>query len=209
MGWWRQLWGGGRRSIGHQPLSAAAQAAAVAALDARLLVLHQDPYLCLADPELRLLSVFDDLTYDRSDLDMLTVPMRRRAITALRGLGLQQVSGSVVVDPTTQVRFVFPKFQALGASPFDVARYLKRQAHDYLVLTPTQTACQIIDHHPFDEALERVKALLRQQPINIYRLLDYLEHKPAHNEFLKAIGHLDRVQGEAIAQAPLAQRKPL
>jgi len=203
--WLRKLF------TGKQPKAAsnAGSAEALAALDAELQVLNQDPCLCLADAELRLLSVFDDLTYDRSDLDMLTAPMRRRAIDGLRALGAEQIKGGLMAHRRADVRFIFSKFQALGASPFDATRYLQRRARDYWVLTPTQTACLIIDHHPFDEALEKVKALLVRQPINIYRLLDHLEHKPAHLEFRRAIGHLDRVQREAVATAPLSQRRPL
>ena len=183
--------------------------AVLAAFEREVQTLNQDPYLSVVDSGLRVLSVFDDLKYDRSDLDMLSAGMRARAMDALKRLGCEQHSGKVMVHRAADVRFIFSGFHALGASPFDIARYTRRRAQDYLVLTPTQSACQIIDHHPFDEALEHVKALIVKQPINVYRLLDYLEHKPAHLAFKETIGYLVRVQGDAIVAAPLSQRRPL
>lgn len=182
--------------------------AALVDLDQQIMALNQDPFL-LVDQQLRLLSVYDDCTYDRSDLDMLSAGMRKRAITALQAIGCDQISGKVMCHQATGVRFMFTDFHALGASPFDISRYLRRGREDYLVMTPTQTACQLIDHRPFEEALGRIKMLIAEQPINIYRLLDYLEHKPAHLAFRQAIGHLERVQREAVSTEPLLNRRAL
>lgn len=175
----------------------------------RLAVLDRDPYLCLADRSLRLVSVFDDLKYDRSDLDMMSGPMRQRVILKLRPLGFKQVSGSVLESRFDDVRFIFPKFRALGASPFDAARDTPRRAQDFWVLTPTQTACQWIDHYQHDQAVNRIRQLVQRHPINLYRLMDYLEDKPAHQIFINAIGHLKLMQREAIESEPLKTRRAL
>jgi len=204
MAWWRRMMPGGQPVIKQPP-----DPAALTAFEQQVLALNQDPYLCVVDPQLRVLSVFDDLTYDRSDLDMLSAGMRNRVIAALQDIGCRQASGKVMHHQATDVRFLFTDFHALGASPFDISRYIRRRPQDYLVMTPTQVACQIIDHRPFEEALDRIKALISEQPINIYRLLDYLEHKPAHLTFSQAIGHLDRVQREAVSSEPLLNRRAL
>ncbi|MEM6901913.1 MAG: hypothetical protein AAF556_01575 [Pseudomonadota bacterium] len=178
-------------------------------LSERLMVLDRDPYLYVADRSQKLISIFDDLKYDRSDMDMMSGPMRQRIIDKAKGLGFKQVSGRVLESRADDVRMIFPKFTTLGASPFDIARYTERRVQDYLVLTPTQTACQIIDNYNHDQAVERIRDLIAQQPINIYRLMDYLELKPAHQEFMNAIGHLKLVQREALESEHLQGRRAL
>ena len=167
------------------------------------------PYFLVADPELRVFSVFDDLRYDRADADMVSPAMRKHAIERLGGLGFRQISGNVLENADADVRCLIPKSHALGASPFDITRYTERREQDFYLLTPTQTACQFIDHYPLDDAVERIKVLVTKHPINLYRLMDYLEHKPAHRDFLGAIGHLKYVQREAVESEPLCRRRAL
>ncbi|MEM8878805.1 MAG: hypothetical protein AAGD23_13180 [Pseudomonadota bacterium] len=178
-----------------------------------VLELHEDsdfgPYMQVADTALNLISVFDDLRYDRSDADMLSPAMRRHAISKLGALGFRQVSGTVLEQREADVRCLMPKFHALGASPFDITRYTPKREQDFYLLTPTQTACQFIDHYALEDALTRVRTLITRQPINIYRLMDYLEDKPSHQNFLKAIGHLKYVQREAVESEPLRRRRAL
>lgn len=190
-----------RRDAGVGP-EASAPGAGLATLD-------KDPYLSVADPDLRLISVFDDLRYDRSDLDMLTGPMRRHAVAKLAPLGFRHVSGTVIENRTDDIRVVIPKIHSLGASPFDAARYLERRPQDYILLTPTQAACQMIDTYPCEEAVDRIKALIVEQPINLFKILDHLERKEPHQVFRRAIGHLRFVQRTAIEAEPLRRRRPL
>ncbi|MEM9285657.1 MAG: hypothetical protein AAGA39_07200 [Pseudomonadota bacterium] len=166
-------------------------------------------YLHVADEGLRLISVFDDLTYDRADADILTPGMRSHLAAKLKGLGFRQKSGNLFVHGRAEERCLLPKSHALGASPFDILRYTERRAKDYVALTPTQTACQFIDTYPLEEAVERVKALIIRHPINLYRLMDYLERKPAHDAFQTAIGHLRFVQREAVESSTLQRLRPL
>ncbi|MEM9370270.1 MAG: hypothetical protein AAGA26_03830 [Pseudomonadota bacterium] len=175
----------------------------------RVRVLDRDPYLSVADVDLRLISVFDDLKYDRADMDLVSGPMRRRALEKLTPLGFKQVSGTVIEHRDEDIRMILPKIHALGASPFDATRYTPRRPQDYFILTPTQAACRMIDTYDHEEAVERIKTLIAKHPINLYRLMDYLEHNDAHRAFLGAIGHLRYVQREAVESEPLCRRRAL
>ena len=166
-------------------------------------------YMPLADERLRLFSVFDDLHYDRADADMLSPAMRNHAFDRLGKIGFRQISGNVLEDRAAGHRCLMPKSHALGASPFDITRYATRRKQDFYLLTPTQTACQFIDHYPHDDAVERIVHLIRIQPINLFRLMDYLEHTDAHREFLKAIKFLQKTQKEAVKSEPLKRRRAL
>ncbi|MCT8162125.1 hypothetical protein [Pseudoruegeria sp. SHC-113] len=174
-----------------------------------VLALDKDPFLSVVDRDLRLISVFDDLKYDRADMDMMSGPMRRRVVQKLAPMGFRQISGTVLENQVDNIRLYMPKFRALGESPFDATRYTERREQDWFVLTPTQTACQLIDHYPHMEAVERIKELVVKHPINLYRLMDYLERKPAHEAFHNAIGHLKYVQRMAVEAEPLRSRRAL
>lgn len=176
---------------------------------ARLTILDQDPYLCIADPTHRLISVFDDLRYDRADMDMLSGPMRTRALTRLKPLGFRQISGGVVEHKAADLRLHLPKFRALGASPFHATHDTPRRAQDFYVLTPTQTACLLVDLYDTEEAVARIKTLIVKHPANLLRLFDFLEKTPRHEAFAKAIGHLKLIQREAVEAEPLKTRRAL
>ncbi|MGD1883348.1 MAG: hypothetical protein ACFB11_13680 [Paracoccaceae bacterium] len=181
----------------------------VAQLHAQMKVLDRDPYLHVADQRLGVLSVFDDLKFDRADIDMMTPAMRQHAITKLEPLGFRQRSGNVMEHEETGIRLIIPKFHTQGASPFDITRYTPKRAQDIYLLTPTQTACQFIDSYVRDDAVERIKTLIAKHPINLYRLMDYLENKPTHDAFQSVIGHLKYVQREAVEGEPLQRRRAL
>ncbi|WP_293577388.1 hypothetical protein [Phaeobacter sp.] len=179
------------------------------ALTEALVGLKRDPYIKLADAELRIISVFDELKYDRADMDVLSRSMREHAVEKLAPLGFRQVTGSSFQHSDTGVRILMPKSHALGGSPFDIARYTPRGAWDYYLLTPTQAACMMIDAYSTMKAMERIKTLIKTQPINILRISDYLEKKPAHDAFEQAVGHLQFVQREAVTSEPLRRRRAL
>ncbi|WP_428527969.1 hypothetical protein [Roseibium sp.] len=166
-------------------------------------------YMMLVDDWLNIFSVFDDLRYDRSDADIMSPGMRTHAVQQLKPFGFKQTSGSVLHNKADDVFCYIPKPQVLGASPFDVLRYTPKRERDYYILTPTQTACQIIDTYSFDDALEKVSALIQKQPINLYRLMDYLERKPVHETIREALGHFKFIQRKAVQSEPLKRRKAL
>jgi len=167
------------------------------------------PYMMLADARLNLFSVFDDLVYDRSDADMLSPAMRRHAIEKLKPLGFVQVKGTVLENAAEDVRCYIPKVHALGASPFDIIRYTRRRPRDYVILTPTQTACQIIDGYPLEVAIEKLGTLVQHQPINLFKLVDYLERSTAHKEILGELWKIRSLQKQAVESEPLRRRRAL
>lgn len=166
-------------------------------------------YLHLADAERNIISVLDDIKYDRADADILSVGMRMHAIKKLAAIGFKQVSGRVLEHATSGARCVMPKFHALGASPFDCVRYTPKRAQDFYLLTPTQTACQFINHYPIEQAIDRIKSLIVQQPINILRIMDFCDHSAPHRTFIEAVGHLKFVQREAVESDRLRGLKTL
>ncbi|MEM9050380.1 MAG: hypothetical protein AAGC92_16915 [Pseudomonadota bacterium] len=171
--------------------------------------LNADPYLMVADPQLRLISVFDDLRYDRADLDLMSGPMRRRAVAKLQPLGFVQRSGSVLENRAEDICVLLPKFKALGASPFDATRDIARRAQDYFLLTPTQAACQILDAHRLAQAMDRLERLVVRHPVNLLRIFDFLESRDARDRVRGAIGHLAALQREAVSREPLKRRRAL
>ncbi len=191
------------------PVDHAAQRAAGLLLMNRMQGLDADPYMLFADRRLKLVSVFDDLKYDRSDADMLSPAMRTHAIRKLQVLGFRQISGTVLEHAESDMRVLVPKFHALGASPFHITRHTPKRAQDFWLLTPTQVACQFVDNYPLETAVERIKTLIARQPINIYRMFDFLERSPRHEAFKPAIGHLKYVQRRAVESEPLRRRRAL
>lgn len=171
--------------------------------------LDADPYLMVADPDLRLISVFDDLRYDRADPDMMSAPMLRRALSRLEPMGFVQRSGLVIESRAEDTRIHIPKFRALGASPFDALRDTPLRPQDYALLTPTQAAARIISEQPLQRALPRLEALVAKHPVNLLRLHDYLEACPRHEAIEPVIGHLVLIQREAVRNEPLKTRRAL
>lgn len=176
-------------------------------LHSRIALIDSDPYL--VHVENRLISVFDDTRFDRADMDVLSAGMRTHAVRKLEPLGFKQVTGSIIEHGDTGVRVLMPKFHTQGTSPFDAVRYVDRGPDDYVLLTPTQAAAQIIDAHPLDTAIKRLERLIVKHPINLLRLVDYLEKRPRHEEFRKAYGTLKRIQQDAVAGDALLRRRPL
>ncbi|WP_425085664.1 hypothetical protein [Ruegeria profundi] len=168
-----------------------------------------EPYFQIADEQQGLLSVFDDLKYDRADVDMISPAMRKHVVGKLGPLGFRQTSGTVLEHAEADMRVHIPKFHALGASPFDIARYTEKRPQDYCLLTPTQVACQYVDHHELDEALQRIEALIAKHPINLLKLADYLEGKPKHRAFREVLGHIKLKQRIAVESEPLCRRRSL
>lgn len=167
------------------------------------------PYFLLADRELRLFSVFDDLKYDRSDADIMAPPMRRHAIDMLHAMGFWQKTGSVLLHKTQNIRCLFPKPQILGASPLDITAYSNRESDDYYILTPTQTACMIISAFSAETACDKLVNLVQKQPININRIFDYLQRRSDHKIIAKSLGLVKAAQDKAITEEPLCRRRAL
>ena len=93
----------------------------------------------------------------------------------------------------------------------NVTLYTPRNDKDFYILTPTQTACQIIEHYSYQLAVKKIEALIKKQPINIYKIFDYLEKKKntTHKVFASAMSDLLDVQRKAVKSDPLRGRKAL
>ena len=169
------------------------------------------PFMYLADEKLRLISIFDDLSYDRSDLDILSPSMRKHAISKLIPLGFKQISGNILEHPASRDRCLIPKFHALGASPFHITSYTPRNENDFYILTPTQSACQIIDRYSHEIAFEKIEALIKKQPINIRKISDHLEQNKnsTHRLFSPAMRELLSIQRQAVKKEPLRGKRAL
>ncbi|MBE1291138.1 MAG: hypothetical protein GJ677_01480 [Rhodobacteraceae bacterium] len=174
-----------------------------------LTTIDKDPYLAVVDAERQILSVFDDLRFDRSDADIMAGPMRSHIALRLAPFGFRQVSGHVIENTAQDIRMIIPKFRALGESPFDAIRYAPRRPQDFHILTPTQAACQVIDTYPLEEAQDRILKLIQKHPINIYRILDFMDRSDRHMAFRPVLGHLKFVQRTAIRSEPLCRRRAL
>lgn len=166
-------------------------------------------YIHVIGEGLNIISIFDELRYDRSDCDIVSPAMRMHLAKQLQKIDFRQVSGSKFHSKKLDICCYIPKSHALGASPFHILDAIKKREQDYYVLTPTQTACQLIKHFDIDLAVERISELIRVQPINIYRLSDYLDYEETYHEFSQAIGHLKYVQRIAIEETSLSKRKAL
>ena len=168
-----------------------------------------DQYITNINIDLKILSIFDDIRYDRADLDVITGPMREHAIRKLRNFGFIQINGSILENAHRNLRIIIPKSHTLGASPFDATRYTKKRDQDLYMLTPTQAACQIIDQcYPCD-AVDRIKNLIACQPINILRILDFLERKPAHAIYRENVRMFRDFQKEVITNGSPKHQRPL
>lgn len=167
------------------------------------------PYLYIPESSINVISVFDELYYDRADSDLVSPAMRKHLVLKLSQLDFKQTSGNIWEHKQDDVRCIIPKTHALGASPFDILRYTKKREQDFYILTPTQTACQFVVLYTIEKAVEKIGQLISRQPININRLYDYLESIPTHQDFLQAIPHLRYRQRTAVTTEPLSKMRAL
>ena len=167
------------------------------------------PHLYIPECKLNIISIFDDLRYDRSDADILSPAMRRHIKKKLESQGFKQNSGNVFQHREENVRCIMPKAHALGSSPFHITDYTPKQEQDFYILTPTQTACQFVNLYPLEHALEKIGLLIERQPINLFRLKDYLEDSQSHRDFAQAIPHIKYLQRMALESPKLRQMRAL
>ena len=111
-------------------------------------------------PQHRIISVFDDVRYDRSDIDLLTTSMRKHIINLLKSLDCSLKRGNQLIAPNGTSLWM-PKPSVLGASCFDITRYTPREIRDIYILTPTQTAAYWFEHSDLDVAVEGIEAMLK------------------------------------------------
>lgn len=167
-----------------------------------------DSYLHWVD-EINVLSVFDDVLYDRSDIDILSPAMRHFAAKFLKHQGYKQINGQCFSSQDRKEKLWMPKPSVLAASPFDIARYVKRSEGDALILTPTQTAALLLDSLKLDKAVEAIVLLIEQQPINLLKLHDHIPEYHQRNAYVEAFPYLRYCQRKVVENPKMRFKRSL
>jgi len=167
-----------------------------------------DKYLVVLQDSINIISVFDALQYDRSDADLMTPNMRTYVVNKLKSIGFKQQSGNRFTSEDSKINCHFAKPRLLVSSSFDCILTQRSEA-DYHILTPTQTACQLFNTLPLEQAIEAVSSLIKQQPINVYKIKDYSYNQTRHKEIISYISYLTQQQQLALSNPKLAQMRSL
>jgi hypothetical protein len=162
-------------------------------------IIGGDEYLLWRD-SIRVLSVFDDVRYDRSDIDLLGPGMRRYVSQVLTGLECKAKSGKCIEHSDADIKCWLPKPSVLAASPFDITRYQPREANDIYILTPTQTAAYFFQQLDFDLAIMAIGDMIESQPVNILKLLDTLNSRRERSYYAPVLRYLLDCQKQVVSQ---------
>jgi hypothetical protein len=155
------------------------------------------------------ISVFDDVKYDRSDIDILGPGMRRYVTKFLTALDCKTRSGSCIVHRQSGLNCWLPKPSVLAASPFDITRYQPRDPEDIYILTPTQTAAYLFQHMDFDLAIIAIFEMIKTQPVNLLKLLDTLETHRERQYYAPVVRYLLDCQKQGVKQAGMKFKRSL
>ena len=156
--------------------------------------LNSDKNLKVYGGSLRLISVYDDNRYDRSDLDIVTRGMRNYIVNRLKEFDYDYVSGRVLGSKSYDAKFIIPKVGQLGGSPFDILRREKRSELDYFVVTPTQAAAFFLVKYSVENAIELMAELIETHPINFLKLKDFVGSEGFSDEFIDSLPELLKKQ---------------
>lgn len=170
--------------------------------------ISEDDYLFWVD-SIHVLSVFDDIKYDRSDIDILSPAMRRYTAKFLKNQGYHQKSGQCFASKNGPHKLWMPKPSVLGASPFDITRYISREENDAYILTPTQTAAYLLDTLTLDTAVKEIALLIEQQPINLLKLRDHIPKYSDRNRYAEAFPYLRYCQRQVIENPRMRFKRSL
>ena len=89
-------------------------------------VLKKDKNIHLIE-SLKIISVYDDNLYDRSDLDMMNSAMRKYVEKTLKDEGFRFTSGNILESAMHDYKIIFPKpSMGLGSTPWDQAIATKK-----------------------------------------------------------------------------------
>lgn len=172
--------------------------------------LKDDKNFYVVEAPMSILSVFDHTNYDRSDLDLLSGPQRQYVERKLKKYGYKFKTGRVLQSKTNPIVFRIPKQSIISANPFDIIRYEKRDQGDIFVLTPTQTACLIINRiTDQDELKEALKDLIKKQPINLKKIYDNIRFEKSKETYQSIHSELLDFQTEVIKSTDLKYKQHL
>lgn len=76
-------------------------------------------------------------------------------------------------------------------------------------MTPTQAAAILINTLALEPCVESLAELVKRQPINLYKLKDYLEDKSQHQQFKQAIPYITYTQRIAVESEPLNKMRAI
>ncbi len=172
-----------------------------------IMAIERDPYLYWHQ-QLRIISVFDDVRYDRSDLDLLSPAMRQHIVKQLKQLGCKQARGQQLISPNGNVLWM-PKPSVLGSSTFDIGKYTKRAEHDIYILTPTQAAAYWLDNGELEPAVEAIANMIKQQPCNLRKIEDHIGSNPKRKAYIQAMPYLRKVLRESQEQPEMKFKRSL
>lgn len=170
--------------------------------------IEKDKYLHWHE-DINAISVFDDVKYDRADVDMLTPAMRKYITNYLVERGCKLKSGASVIHKALGLTFILPKPSVLGASPFDITRHFPRNDGDIYIFTPTQTAAYLFDHVDLESAVEQMSEMIKQQPVNLLKLEDAIGKQAKRQDYLQAMGYLTYCQRQSIEQPGMRFKRSL
>lgn len=172
--------------------------------------LKDDKNFHIVELPLNILSVFDHTNYDRSDLDLLSGPQRQYVEKKLKKFGYKFKSGRVLASQESPIVFRIPKQSIISANPFDIIRYEKRDQSDYFVLTPTQSACLMINNIlNKDQLVTGLKDLISKQPINLKKIYDNIRFEKSKELYLSIHSELTQYQAEVIKSDALKYKQHL
>ena len=166
-----------------------------------------DDYIFVCQ-SLNIISIFDATNYDRSDIDLMTPNMRNYIKMKLTQLGFKQISGNLFKNKNNHITCEFTKPNILMASPFKDLQKNNKSQHCY-ILTPTQTACQMLLQLETDQAMQQIIALIQLQPVNLYKIKDFCYNEQRLSSLVKLIPELSAQQNQAIKQPKLSKKRSL
>ncbi|MGK0499408.1 MAG: hypothetical protein ACJAYG_001045 [Oceanicoccus sp.] len=170
--------------------------------------ISKDDYLLWHD-SIRVISVFDDVKYDRSDIDLLVPAMRKYVSQFLNNLGYKAKSGKCIVHRDSDIKCWLPKPSVLAASPFDITRYQARDLNDIYILTPTQTAAYYFQQLDFDLAIMAIGKMIKTQPVNILKLLDTLNSPQERRYYGPVLRYLLDCQQQVVSKPGVKFKRSL
>lgn len=170
--------------------------------------IEKDKYLHWHN-EIHAVSVFDDVHYDRADVDMLTPAMRKYVTTCLTDFGCKLKSGTNIIHKNLGITFILPKPSVLGASPFDITKHFPRNEGDIYIFTPTQAAAYLFDHIELETAVKCMSEMIKEQPINLLKLEDTIGKQSKRESYLQAMGHLTYCQRHVVEQPGMRFKRSL
>jgi len=165
-------------------------------------------FVYITSPD-NILSVFDHTNYDRSDLEILSVPQRKYTEKKLKKFGYKFKTGRVLISNEYTQKFRIPKQSIISSNPYDILRYEKRDDQDIFILTPTQAACYIITHYESVQLMQKLKALIEKQPVNLKKIYDHSRFEKCKDSYYSIYRELQNFQDDLVKNSKLKYKNHL